>query len=62
MPDILWFSDCNYNNKNLVGGKCASLGELYYLSKIHNFNISNGFAITTTFYMNFINKNNIKKL
>ena len=62
MPDILWFSKCNYNNKNLVGGKCASLGELYHLSKIHNFNISNGFAITTTFYMNFINKNNIKKI
>ena len=31
--NILWFKDCSYKNKNLVGGKNASLGELYHLSK-----------------------------
>ena len=36
MPDtnnILWFKDCSYKNKELVGGKCSSLGELYKLSE-----------------------------
>jgi len=30
---IIWFKDCSYENKNLIGGKNASLGELYHLSK-----------------------------
>ena len=34
MSDIIWFSNCSYDNKNLVGGKNASLGELYNLSQI----------------------------
>lgn len=57
--NILWFKDCGYDNKELIGGKCASLGELFRLSTKLNFNTSNGFAITTNFYDNFINKNNI---
>lgn len=60
--NIIWFENCGYYNKHLIGGKCASLGELYRLSKKHNFNISNGFAITTNFYDNFIKKNNIEKI
>ena len=30
--NIIWFKDCSYKNKHLVGGKCSSLGELYNLS------------------------------
>ena len=30
---IYWFSECSYSNKELVGGKNSSLGELYNLSK-----------------------------
>ena len=45
--NILWFKDCSYHNKNIVGGKNASLGELYKLSKKINFSIADGFAITT---------------
>jgi pyruvate,water dikinase len=59
MSGILWFKDCSYNNKNLVGGKCCSLGELYKLSKKMLFSVANGFAITTTLYDNFINYNNL---
>lgn len=35
MPDtnIVWFKGCSYKNKELVGGKCSSLGELYKLSE-----------------------------
>ncbi len=62
MNYISWFSDCNYDNKNLVGGKNASLGELYKLSQQVNFNISNGFAITTELYSSFIETNNIKNI
>ena len=60
MNNIIWFSNCNYNNKHLVGGKNASLGELYTLSQKINFNISNGFAITTNLYNDFLKNNNIK--
>ena len=45
--DVFWFSDCSYQNKELVGGKNSSLGELKRLSSKLNFNISDGFAIST---------------
>ena len=56
---ILWFADCNYKNKGLVGGKNSSLGELYHHSQIYNFKIANGFAITTKMYQEFIEHNKI---
>lgn len=56
---ILWFKDCSYKNKHLVGGKCSSLGELYYLSRDITFDIADGFAITTTLYDEFIVQNNL---
>ena len=59
---IIWFKDCSYKNKNLVGGKNSSLGELYHLSKKLNFKIANGFAITTKVYQEFVESNNIEKL
>ena len=59
MTDIIWFKDCSYKNKNLVGGKCASLGELYTLSRKLNFSIADGFAITTNLYDTFLNNNNL---
>lgn len=59
---ILEFSECGYKVKDLVGGKNASLGELYHLSKKLDFNIADGFAITTSFYMEFIKNNNIDQL
>ena len=60
--NIIWFKDCSYKNKNLVGGKNSSLGELYHLSKKLNFKIANGFAITTNVYQEFIEFNNIEKI
>ena len=61
-PDILWFKDCSYKNKHLVGGKCCSLGELYNLSKSLYFSIADGFAITTLLYDEFIAYNNLDNL
>ena len=59
---IIWFKDCSYNNKHLVGGKCSSLGELYYLSKKLYFSIADGFAITTVLYDEFIKSNELEDL
>jgi len=60
--EIIWFKNCSYQNKNLVGGKCCSLGELYRLSKKLDFSIADGFAITTVMYDNFIKMNNLEEL
>ena len=60
--NIIWFKDCSYKNKHLVGGKNASLGELYHLSKTLNFKIANGFAITTDLYNKFIENNKLNNL
>jgi len=57
--NILWFKDCSYKNKHVVGGKCSSLGELYNISNQLNFNIVNGFAITINLYDKFISHNNL---
>lgn len=60
--EIIFFKDCSYKNKNLVGGKCSSLGELYHLSQKLNFSIADGFAITTLLYDNYIKENDLQDL
>tara|TARA_A100001015_G_scaffold221484_1_gene249267 strand:- start:4498 stop:4680 length:183 start_codon:yes stop_codon:yes gene_type:complete len=59
--EIIYFKDCSYKNKHLVGGKCSSLGELYSLSQKLNFDIADGFAVTTHLYDTFIEQNNLSK-
>jgi pyruvate, water dikinase len=59
MMNIIWFSNCSYKNKHLVGGKNSSLGELYNLSQIMGFHTANGFAITTTLYDEYIKQNKL---
>jgi pyruvate,water dikinase len=56
---IVWFKECSYHNKHLVGGKCSSLGELSKLSETIGFNIADGFAITTYLYDTFIFQNDL---
>jgi len=58
--DIIWFKDCSYKNKHLVGGKCSSLGELHGISKRIGFSIGDGFAITTNLYDEFVKYNNLE--
>ena len=62
MDSILWFKDCSYKNKSLVGGKWSSLGELYQLSQELGFNIADGFAITTKLYDTFIEQNGLTSI
>ena len=55
---ILWFKDINLRDIPLVGGKNASLGEMYSrLSK--KVNVPNGFAVTSCAYRRFLDKNNL---
>jgi pyruvate,water dikinase len=56
---IIWFKDCSYDKKHLVGGKCSSLGELHAISRRIGFSIGDGFAITTDMYDDFIEHNNL---
>jgi len=59
--NILWFKEISTKDVSLVGGKNASLGEMYqYLRKL-GVNVPNGFAITTTAYRYFIKYNNLEK-
>ena len=51
---ILWFSEIGIDDIPMVGGKCASLGEMY--RKLHDtgINIPNGFAVTAYAYRYFL--------
>lgn len=62
MDTVLWFKACSYKNKHLVGGKCASLGELHHLARMLNFDIADGFAITTKMYDDYIKRNNLHSI
>ena len=55
---ILWFSDINMNSLPRVGGKAASLGEMF------NFKlpIPNGFCVTADAYKFFLEQTKIKKI
>lgn len=59
MEKIIWFKNCSYENKHLVGGKCSSLGELCRISEKLKFSIADGFAITTIFYDEYIQNNGL---
>ncbi len=49
-PFILWFNEISIEDVPLVGGKNASLGEMYRSLKSQKVNIPNGFAITSYAY------------
>jgi len=49
--NIIWFEDIGFEDLPLVGGKNASLGELIRLEGVK---VPNGFAITTSAFMDFM--------
>ena len=51
---ILWFSELGIEDVPLVGGKNASLGEMYRALRPQGIRIPNGFAITAAAYRRFI--------
>src|SRR3989344_1560358 len=58
---ILWFDELGISDIPLVGGKNASLGEMYQNLAPKGINIPNGFAITAYAYHYLLNKAGIKQ-
>jgi pyruvate,water dikinase len=57
---ILWFEDIGITDVPLVGGKNASLGEMYRNLTKQGVAIPNGFAITAEAYWTFVTANKLK--
>jgi len=53
---ILWFDQINNNDVALVGGKNASLGEMYTTLTSRGMRVPNGFVVTAYAYRYFIEK------
>jgi len=64
--NILWFKEITKNDTPIVGGKNASLGEMYSKLVKKGVNIPNGFALTSKAYWYYLKANKldekIKKL
>ena len=52
---VLWFQECDISSLPIVGGKCASLGELLKVQ----IPVPPGFAVTTETYNRFIKENGL---
>lgn len=55
-PFVLWFHEIGIEDVALVGGKNASLGEMYRHLKKQGVPVPNGFAITSYAYQYFLEK------
>jgi len=56
---ILWFKEISKEDVALVGGKNASLGEMFSQLTKKGINVPDGFATTSFFYWRFLEKNNL---
>ena len=59
--NILWFSEIGMEDVPLVGGKNASLGEMFVNLVPKGVSVPYGFAITVNFYWEFIKANGLDK-
>jgi pyruvate,water dikinase len=63
---VLWLEEIGMDDLPRVGGKCASLGEMYRNLTLYGIKIPNGFAITVDAYYHFLKtagiQNKIKKI
>ncbi|KAL6058998.1 Phosphoenolpyruvate synthase, variant 2 [Balamuthia mandrillaris] len=57
---VLWFKDISNDDVELVGGKNASLGEMYCELGSKGIEVPNGFAITAKAYRYFLKEANIE--
>ncbi|OGI26679.1 MAG: phosphoenolpyruvate synthase [Candidatus Moranbacteria bacterium RIFOXYB1_FULL_43_19] len=56
---ILWFRETGIKDIELVGGKNASLGEMYRNLRKHGIRIPDGFSITSEAYRYFLRQNHL---
>ncbi|MCK5096000.1 MAG: phosphoenolpyruvate synthase [Candidatus Pacebacteria bacterium] len=59
---ILWFDQLCNDDVGLVGGKNASLGEMYSELTAQGIRIPNGFAITSHAYREFVNNSGLAEI
>ncbi|MBD3311685.1 MAG: phosphoenolpyruvate synthase [Candidatus Magasanikbacteria bacterium] len=59
--NIAWFKNITINDVNLVGGKNASLGEMYSKLTKKGVNVPNGFAVTADAYWEFLRSTGLDK-
>ena len=59
---IKWFKDTSIHDVSLVGGKTASLGEMYRSLTPKGINVPNGFGITADAYWMFVRENNLESV
>lgn len=59
MEWILWFSEVGIDDVERVGGKNASLGEMYQQLSAQGIAVPNGFATTADAYRAFLDHNNL---
>lgn len=59
--DILWFKEIVIKDIPLVGGKNASLGEMYSKLTQKGVSVPNGFALTSTAYWKFLRNTGLDK-
>src|SRR3989338_4385511 len=59
--NILWFKEIKNKDVGLVGGKNASLGEMYQMSAGQGVKIPNGFAITAAAFFSFLKNGDLEK-
>jgi len=60
-PFILWFDEITYKDVPLVGGKNASLGEMYTKLTEKGVKVPYGFAVTAEAYKYFIKENQLEE-
>ncbi len=58
---ILWLKEVNFENVPEVGGKNASLGEMYGALSEKGVRVPEGFALTTKAYWHFLKENDLDK-
>ncbi len=59
--NVLWFREVSMKNVPQVGGKNASLGEMYTTLTNRGVRIPNGFAVTAQAYQEFLKANRLDK-
>ncbi|MDG6219536.1 MAG: PEP/pyruvate-binding domain-containing protein, partial [Candidatus Thermoplasmatota archaeon] len=58
---IRWFDELSLNDVSSVGGKNASLGEMFQSLQDKDINVPLGFATTAEAYFSFLKANEIEK-
>lgn len=61
MKYILWFDQISHKDVALVGGKNASLGNMFNILSSQGITVPNGFALTTEAYWHYLKTNSIEQ-